>query len=838
MAFFEVAYQISAVSSGEAELLPDGGRWKPDASKGTAWVDLAWGTEFSIHSISFLATGVSRVQVILQGRKGERGSWFGAGSTPSTFAVATNAIEAYDGVLPTAAECKRWLTCKSSGDGLRPLASQGEWTGLRLVLTPVASAGETFCLRKLEVNRQPSERELQRLREEAGNTASQPAPVVNIWSKPAAATARAPPFGGGGFFSGSSSTSASVPTHAAGFASDSTSTTSRQQPQQQRPPPPAAPAGSRAFLGAGPPPDRVGIGGGFSGGYGGHGGLGGHQQASSTARPAFKAGTPSSATLRPGQRAGASVAPGRKPCLCSTHGCQGCGGDKKLRCRKHQQLCVLAKASTAGNKGRFMWMCPLVSTPASPSCGFRDWADEALGMAVPLPEADEDDEMQSPHTQQTGRPAATSRLPPAHHAAAAAAASHASVSAASAAAAAHADSSGSREDRKRERGGSDEEQSRRGAPPQTHSSASSSSSSSSSSASRPPSTFAGSRPEPTSRSGGGVGGLSGGSGSARMRGGGDDDAYLLESSDDESPMSRWPKKAKAAQPATAPPRTAPASAAASSAPPPTPSEILTFGVGELKRRLTAVGVSFVGVIEKSELQDLLKQAHAGRSSGSAAAAGSGDGSDVWRRRAHAAPNAGATCRGRGSTSASRGAAGTDGVDSSRASAAAASWQDADTEDEAEGDGNGAATEEEEEEEEAVVALWPPGRVRCKYELQGDSGCYQKNAKHLGAFAHGAEHVRQAARKLVWTGPKGALFRLLEGAGLGDRCKDCSTEVSQLRVLDSALDAAAAPPSRQRRAPVEAQEKKRPATELPRPRATAAGDEFLVGGRVVTGKVVD
>ena len=114
-------------------------------------MDLAWGTEFSIHSISFLATGVSRVQVILQGRKGERGSWFGAGSTPSTFAVATNAIEAYDGVLPTAAECKRWLTCKSEGDGLRPLAPKASGQAW---CSPRCQRGREGRLRK-QVNRQP-----------------------------------------------------------------------------------------------------------------------------------------------------------------------------------------------------------------------------------------------------------------------------------------------------------------------------------------------------------------------------------------------------------------------------------------------------------------------------------------------------------------------------------------------------------------------------------------------------------------------------------------------------------------------------------------------------------
>ena len=307
-----------------------------------------------------------------------------------------------------------------------------------------------------------------------------------------------------------------------------------------------------------PPPDRVGIGGGFSGGRR-HGGSAGIRF--STTRPAFS-GPPSSAT------------PSRSACWrqCSTrtqampvqHAHVACGGDKRAA--------SMRSVSSQPGIRRFMWMCPLVSTPASPSCGFRDWADEALGMAVPLPEADEDHECNRLATRAGSR---DSRLPPAHHAAAAAAASHASVSAASAAAAAHADSSGSREDRKRERGGSDEEQSRRGAPPQTHSSASSSSSSSSS-ASRPPSTFAGSRPEPTSRSGGGVGGLSGGSGSARMRGGGDDDAYLLESSDDESPMSRWLKKT--AQPATAPPRRL-----RQQHPPRRHPllRILTFGVGEL-----------------------------------------------------------------------------------------------------------------------------------------------------------------------------------------------------------------------------------------------------------------
>ena len=75
--FFEVTYEVAATSSekpgGEAEKLASGGKWLPDSSSRESWVELTWGTEFSIHSLSFVAKDVSRVKVLLQGRKGERG---------------------------------------------------------------------------------------------------------------------------------------------------------------------------------------------------------------------------------------------------------------------------------------------------------------------------------------------------------------------------------------------------------------------------------------------------------------------------------------------------------------------------------------------------------------------------------------------------------------------------------------------------------------------------------------------------------------------------------------------------------------------------------------------
>ena len=175
---YDVAFTVKNASSDHEsaqQALPDGGRWRPEPALGEAWVDVQFGTEFSIHSVSFMASGASQIQILLQGRKGERGSWFGAGATPTSWGLATSAYEAYVGPL-SASECRRVLTCRSSGEGLKPAASQQQWTGMRIVLTPAAvheGNGEPFSLRRLEVFRQPTDEEAKRHR--AARAAAQPA---------------------------------------------------------------------------------------------------------------------------------------------------------------------------------------------------------------------------------------------------------------------------------------------------------------------------------------------------------------------------------------------------------------------------------------------------------------------------------------------------------------------------------------------------------------------------------------------------------------------------------------------------------------------------------------
>ena len=68
---FEVSYTVARASSEtpdhKATPHADGGKWAPVRSFGTAHVDLSFGAELSIHSMSFTASGCSSVKVVLQG---------------------------------------------------------------------------------------------------------------------------------------------------------------------------------------------------------------------------------------------------------------------------------------------------------------------------------------------------------------------------------------------------------------------------------------------------------------------------------------------------------------------------------------------------------------------------------------------------------------------------------------------------------------------------------------------------------------------------------------------------------------------------------------------------
>ena len=113
------------------------GSWLAHSTFGTAWVDVAFGSEFSIHSISLVATGCSNVKVVLQSRKGDRDNWMGGSGALRGGAVTTGGVLVYEGALP-GEDCKKYLPCKNSGDGLKAVASQEEWAGMRISLTPAA----------------------------------------------------------------------------------------------------------------------------------------------------------------------------------------------------------------------------------------------------------------------------------------------------------------------------------------------------------------------------------------------------------------------------------------------------------------------------------------------------------------------------------------------------------------------------------------------------------------------------------------------------------------------------------------------------------------------------
>lgn len=188
---FEVSYTIKRCSSEDlahpASALTEGGKWSPLSTSTSAWVDLEFGTEFSIHSVSFTASACTSVKILLCSKRGERGSWFAGTKAPQDWDVQVSSVEVFDGRLPTTSECRLQLMCRSSGTArLAAIASQGQWTGLRLVLSPCPSAdADTFYVRRLEVNRQPSAVEQERIRTaRAAQLASMPPPVAS--SGPAA----------------------------------------------------------------------------------------------------------------------------------------------------------------------------------------------------------------------------------------------------------------------------------------------------------------------------------------------------------------------------------------------------------------------------------------------------------------------------------------------------------------------------------------------------------------------------------------------------------------------------------------------------------------------------
>ena len=289
------------------------GGWLAHSTFGTAYIDVSFGTEFSIHSMTLVAVGCSRLVVTLKSRKGERDNWMGGSAALRGAGATQTGSVVYDGLLP-GEECKKYLAARNTGDGLKAVASQEEWAGMRISLTP-ATGHETFGLKKLTIDRQPTKSEVEARRAAIAKQAAETAQKAAATAAATAAAASAPAFA-----------STSVPL-----------------PPAMRPP---VNASAQA------------------------GGVGG---------------------LR------------RSACACGKPGCNGCGGEGKVRCRAHSLLCCLKLSKAAGSKDRPFWACPLERKPGSlPACGFLRWADEAIGhvatveKAVELPEEEDEQRASAP----------------------------------------------------------------------------------------------------------------------------------------------------------------------------------------------------------------------------------------------------------------------------------------------------------------------------------------------------------------------------------------------------------------------------------------------------------
>ena len=365
---FEISYTVKKCSSERpdhpaTDLAVNGGKWAPEPTFGSAYVDLAFGTEFCIHSLSFSASGCASVKIVLLSRKVERGSYIGAGVMPQSYGLPTNSAEVYDGRLPTSSECRKLLQCRSSGaDRLAALASQEQWAGLRLYLTPAAGASaDSFFLRRLEVNRQPTKQEQEQInKDKLANRAANPvAPPTNAPRPMPPAPSRAPP---------AAAAPSSQPSQPALLTRPGVATAAPQRP----PAPAPRPAVSVQQL----PP----------------------------AKPVY----------RDGQR----VVPQRRmTCECGTAGCSGCGGggDRPTLCRSHKLLCCLKTSKNPSSKGRLFWVCPVppnggLGAGGPATCGFQRWADEAMGARtgeISLDGFGGDDEPVAPSST-ASRPAAPS----------------------------------------------------------------------------------------------------------------------------------------------------------------------------------------------------------------------------------------------------------------------------------------------------------------------------------------------------------------------------------------------------------------------------------------------
>ena len=378
-ASFEIAYTIKSCSSQQdafpSSNLASGGKWSPHASLGMAHVDLDFGTSFSIHSLSFSACGGSSVKIVLMGRKGERANYMGGGAMQygGAYNIGERAAEVYEGPLPTASvECKQLLQCRSSGAGrLLPIASQEEWTGLRLCFTPAPGSStrppDTFYIRRLEVNRQPTEDERKRI-------AAEQRPQAPTLTEANLRSYQPPP--------------SSQPAASAASASNAGGSSSAHNNAQR-------PQASSASA-----------------------------QSSQTARVSEL--PPAAPMQRPGQKA-SSTSQLRQACECGKPGCNGCGQP----CKDHSKPCILktCKYGKVENKGRRMWMCPLPNKPLNGlppppgrlySCGFKAWADETIGhddRQVSLEGFDEEDQMpapppKAPAAAAPNRPSMPSSMPP------------------------------------------------------------------------------------------------------------------------------------------------------------------------------------------------------------------------------------------------------------------------------------------------------------------------------------------------------------------------------------------------------------------------------------------
>ena len=749
----ELDFDIKTVSSElegtKAQNLADGitRGWLAAGTETTASVEVTFSYEVRLHSVMFVGVGISRISISLVGNASERGSYTGQAAMSGSFDQRGNIVLVYEGALPGGPDDKCTLGVGLTGNKMKPVTSQQPWIGVRIRVSQAASArGRPFGLKKLEINRHLIEQEAASCKAAASaleNTTARNAPPSSFAtpasSAPSATTA----------FSALPSLSGSFDP---GFAA-----------------PRAAPA---------PAP------------------------AASSMAPTARAPVP-----RPG--AAPSLTIGARVCQCGKPGCRGCGPP----CKAHRQRSVLMVSKTSKNNGRPFYMCPVGPNAVPRSCGWQAWCDEAVGLIatggapgpasaagaagraaaqVELPDDDESDgdgeglggfSFANRKGREGAAPAggmpqpSPARPSPAAAPPTSAAAAPATPSAAPPATSSAADHAGKTE--AQALGGAArsaleaaplsiglpvKEMKRRilaaGLDPEgvVEREELFAMAKRAEAMGRPP-VAAG--PSRTDRGGGGGGGGGGESGSALEQ-------MLAIGKAREAKARAQSESRKAAKYAAGPAAPAAAAAATAHSVVRDASTDPPDGSNAWRKRKTPVSLDTLEGSSSAPLRPL-RAASAEPRPGVQAGVGVedviGDTTEDDEE---------------GDSSPARVAAIESGYDDS-------TTEDDETEGAA-GAGGGAKV------------LWPPRTPPCKY----GSACTRVNPKHFSgggaepAYAHPATHVRKVLAKLDWTGPRGALYRVLSAHGLRQEAEKCATRAEMLGVLDEQIAALSRAADKKRR----------------------------------------